>query len=221
MLNGANYILVLDYFSRFPEVVKLTSTTTSSDVNALKSISSRHGVPQTVVSDNGPQYASHEFARFVREYDFSHKTSSPHFPQSNGQAERTVQTVKKLLQDSVDPYMALLCYRATPLPWCDLSPSELLMGRHLRTNLPLLKEGLSPKWPDLERFRRQDTEFKQKQKRDHDSRHKSLPLPPIPNDTEVWITTDTSREPARVGAPADTPRSYLIDTPRGRIRRNR
>ena len=80
MLNGANYILVVDYFSRFPEVVKLTSTTTSSIVNALKSIFSRHGVPQTVVSDNGPQYASHEFARFAREYDFSHKTSSPHFP---------------------------------------------------------------------------------------------------------------------------------------------
>ena len=116
MLNGANYILVVDYFSHFPEVVKLTSTTTSSIVNALKFIFSRHGIPQTVVSDNGPQYASHEFARFAREYDFSHKTSSPHFPQSNGQAERTVQTLKKLLQDSVDPYMALLCYRATLLP---------------------------------------------------------------------------------------------------------
>ena len=163
MLNGLNYILLIDYFSRYPEVVELTSTS-GSIITALKSIFSRHGVPEVLVSDNGPQYASQEFTCFARKYDFAHVTSSPHFPQSNGQAERTV---KKLLGDSEDPYTALLCYRATPLPWCNLSPSELLMGRRLRTNLPVRKEELQPKLLDMEIFQQQDKAFK-KQKKDHD-----------------------------------------------------
>ena len=97
-----------------------------------------HGVPETVVSDNGPQYSSLEFAEFTKEYGFNHVTSSPYFPQSNGQAERTVQTVKKnLLKDSTDHHMALLTYRSTPFPWCNLSPAELLMGRRIRSNIPL------------------------------------------------------------------------------------
>ena len=125
---------------------KGVQTTTASIVSALKSIFSRHGIPQVLVSDNGPQYASQEFTSFAREYDFTHVTSSPHFPQSNGQAERTVQTMKKLLDDSEDPYMALLCYRATPLPWCSVTQNE----------------ELSPQWPDLEDFRCQDKAFKQK-----------------------------------------------------------
>lgn len=94
MLKGATYLVLVDYFSRYPEVVKLTSTTSHSVIEALKPIFSRHGVPETMVSDNGPQYASQEFAEFAQLYDF---TSSPYFPQSNGQAERTVQTLKKNL----------------------------------------------------------------------------------------------------------------------------
>ena len=207
-LNGVNYIVVVDYFSRYPDVIKLSSTTSSSIVSALKSIFSRHGVPQVLVSDNGPQYASQEFASFARQYGFSHITSRPHFPQSNGQAERTVQTVKRLLHNSEDPYMALLCYWATPLPWCETSPSELLMGRRLRSNLPIREEELRPKWPDLENFRYRDKAFKQKQ--DHDHRHRATPLPPIPNDTEVWVTTDGRETPGKVIAPSDTPISYLV-----------
>jgi hypothetical protein len=91
--------------------------------------------------------------------------------------------------------MALLYYQATPLSWCDMTPVELLMGRHLRTNLPVLTEELSPKLPDLESFRRQDKAFKQKQKGDYDRRHRSLPLQPIPNDTQVWVTTEKRNTP--------------------------
>lgn len=57
------------------------------------------------------------------------KQPRPHFPQSNGQVERAVQTMEKLLQKSNDPYLALLNYWATPLHWCGFSPAELLMGR--------------------------------------------------------------------------------------------
>lgn len=86
-INGVNYLLIVDYFSRYPEVIKLSSTTSSSVIKVLKSIFSRHGILGTLVIDNGHQYTSQEFTDFSKLYDFTHITSSSHFPQSNGQAE--------------------------------------------------------------------------------------------------------------------------------------
>jgi len=83
MLNGTTYLILSDYFSRFPEVIKLTHTTSTSVISALKSVFSRkNGIPEEIVSDNGPQYASQEFSNFSREYNFQHTTSGPHFPQA-------------------------------------------------------------------------------------------------------------------------------------------
>ena len=115
-IDGTHYLLTVDYFSRYPEVVQLKTTTSATVITALKRVFSRHGVPETVRSDNGPQYSSQEFAEFASSYEFQHITSSPKFPQSNGEAERMVQTVKKMLKKPQDHYMALLSYRATPLP---------------------------------------------------------------------------------------------------------
>ena len=108
VLNGVSYLLIVDYFSRFPEIIKMKTTTSASIIEALKTIFSRHGIPESLISDNGPQYASQEFTNIARSYNFCHVMSSPHFPQSNGQAERTVRTIKKLLKESDDPHMALL-----------------------------------------------------------------------------------------------------------------
>ena len=145
-LNGANYLVVVDYFSRYPEVQKLNSTTSNTVITLLKSIFARFGIPETFVSDNGPQFASQSFKDFADTYSFQHVTSSPLFAQSNGQAERTVQTVKKMLRDSNDPYMAILTYRSTPFPWCKRSPAELLMGRRLRGNIPVLTHQIGASW---------------------------------------------------------------------------
>ena len=220
-LNGANYVIVTDYFSRFPEVVKLTTTTSGSIISTLKSIFSRFGIPEEAVSDNGPQYASREFQDFGKAYNFKHTTSSPHFPQSNGHAERAVQTVKKLLKGSDDPYMSLLSYRSTPLPWCGLSPAELWMGRQVRSNIPQTSDTLKPQWPYLGDFRQSNQKLKAKQKANYDSSHGPRPLAEIPDDTTVWVTTENQHSPGRVAAHADAPRSYLVQTPVGQIRRNR
>ncbi|KAJ8346672.1 hypothetical protein SKAU_G00280730 [Synaphobranchus kaupii] len=95
----------------------------------------RHGIPETVVTDNGPQFTGGDKKVFAADYGFDHVTSSPRYPQSNGEAERAVQTVKNLLKKAADPYRALLAYRATPLS-NGYSPAQLLMGRRLRTTLP-------------------------------------------------------------------------------------
>ena len=131
---NTTYILVVDYFSRYVEILKLSTTTSASIIVALKTIFSRHGIPETLVTDHGPQYSSEEFCCFSVSYDFTHATSSPYYPRGNGESERAVKTVKNFLKDSNDPHIAVLTYRATPLPWCGISPAELLMGRKPRTS---------------------------------------------------------------------------------------
>lgn len=118
-IKGKQYLLVVDYFSRYPEVIQLSLTTSATIITALKSIFSRQGIPEKVRSDNSPQYSSQEFARFASSYEFSHITSSPRFPQSNSQVERMVKMVKNMLQKPGDLHMAMLSYRSTPLPWCN------------------------------------------------------------------------------------------------------
>ena len=220
-LHGVKYLLVVDYFSRYPEIIKLSSTVSTNIIAALKAIFSRHGIPEILRSDNGPQYSSVEFSQFVKTYGIRHVTSSPCYPQSNGQAERTVQTAKRLLQRSVDPFLALLSYRATPLPWCNLSPAELLMGRRLRTTLPQTDDLLIPKWPYLPEFKHLNKEFKNRQRNDFNRHHRVRELPPIPDDSEVWVSSEGEPIPGTVVSTAPTPRSYIIDTPNGEVRRNR
>lgn len=84
---------MVDYFSHYPEVIQLTSTTSASLINAMKSVFSRFGIPSTLVSDNGPQFVSSEMKKFASTYRFEQVTSSPYFPQSNGLAERGVRTM--------------------------------------------------------------------------------------------------------------------------------
>ena len=115
-LKGFTYLLVADYYSRFVEVQKLTTTTSSSIVTQLKAIFARFGIPATLITDNGPQFDSQHMKEFAQAYEFQHATTSPYYPQANGLAERMVKTVKKLLEHSEDAYKALLSYRATPLP---------------------------------------------------------------------------------------------------------
>lgn len=89
----------------------VSNRTTADDVIVhTKSIFARHGITEIVVSDNGPQYSSEAFAKFTHEYQFEHVTSSPYHPQSNREAKRAVQTVKRLLKKEGDPYLALLSY---------------------------------------------------------------------------------------------------------------
>ena len=195
----------------------MNSTTSTCTIAALKNIFARHGIPEIVRSDNGPQCSSHEFSDFAKSYQFQHITSSLLFPQSNGQVERSVQTVKKLLNKSEDICQALLSYRSTPLPWYNLSPGELLMGRKLRTLLPLTDQHLIPQWSYLPQFKTANQQFKGKQKRDYDRRHRATEIPLIPDDSEVWVTSGNEVTRGRIVSSAPAPRSYLVDMPSGTI----
>ena len=95
------------------------------------------------------------------------------------------------------------------------------MGRWLQSTLPQSNNSFLPAWSYLEKFREQDHKFKREQERQYNKCHRTQQLPELPNDTAVWITTDSETERGTVRSPAGTPRSYQVDTPTGTIRRNR
>ena len=137
VLDGTQYCLVTDFYSKYPEVINLgQSSTTKSVVNSLKTVFSRHGIPQTLVTDNGPCFASHEFKKFVQDWEFRHVISSLLYPRSNGMAEKNVQTMVSIMRKAEDPYLALLEYRTTPIDGIGLSPAQMLMGRRLNSKIP-------------------------------------------------------------------------------------
>ena len=112
-LDNLNYLIVVDDFSHYIKVAAMQKTTKSHQViRALKAIFARHGIPEEVRSDNGPQYVSAEFIHLAKEWGFKHTTSSPCFPRSKGEAKHTVETTKSLLKKEKDPSKGLLAYRS-------------------------------------------------------------------------------------------------------------
>nr|XP_040573884.1 uncharacterized protein K02A2.6-like [Lepeophtheirus salmonis] len=124
------YVIVVDYYSRFIEVTELTNQRASAVIMELKRIFARHGVPEILVSDNGPCYSSQEFSRFAKEWGFEQRFSAPKQPHQNGLAERGVQTVKNFLKKNGEIDRALLAYRAAPLQ-NGQTPAKLLYNREL------------------------------------------------------------------------------------------
>ena len=140
-----------------------------------------------MISDNGPQYTSEAYEEFAKEYQFDHKTSSPYYPQSNGEAERGVKTIKGLLKKCDDPYLALLAYRTTPTLGGRYSPSELLMNRLPRTTVPSTIEQRRPRIPDIDEVREKDEKEKKRQKENYDSHHGAKEQRPLISGEMVWL----------------------------------
>ena len=135
------YLLVVDYTSRFPIVRRLKSMSAQNITEQFQSIFSEYGWPDTLVSDNGPCYTAEMFTNLMKEYAMNHITSSPHYPQSNGLAEKFVQIVKNLFykakEEGVDINKYLMIYCNTPLTCTSKSPIQMLQQRSARSQLPM------------------------------------------------------------------------------------
>ena len=131
-LGNKIYLLAIDYFSQ--------NRTSDTVITHVKSMFARHGIPEQVISDNGPQFSSEFFRLFAREYSFSHTTSSPDI--SSLMAEKGVWTVKDLLIKAIesgnDPYLALLSYRSSPLA-CGYSLSYLWEQKNSASGFPVYR----------------------------------------------------------------------------------
>ena len=134
-----DYLITTDYLSGYFEIDRLPSKRIADVIYCLKQQMARHGVPTILVSDNSP-FGAKEFRAFAERYEFSHVTSSPRYPQSNGRAERSVQIARRLMTKAVesqaDPFLALLAWRNTPSEQLSASPAQLMFGRRTRTLLP-------------------------------------------------------------------------------------
>lgn len=176
--NGKKYLISVDYYSKFMEVQKLNSETSFTVIDALKKIFSTHGIPDSLVSDNGPCFNSSEFKNFCKKWQFRHITTSPHYPQSNGQVERFVQTIKntlkKCLQSGNDFYLALLELRNTPIGPNLPSPAQLIFSRRLKTTIPVKDNLLKPKIQPLSNMRNKLIDRQNIQKKYFDRNSKQL-----------------------------------------------
>jgi len=145
-VNGSMYLVVVCAYSKYPEIIKMKSTTSTATIAALRELFSRHGLCEVLVSDNGPQFVSQEFEMFCMNNGILHKTSAVYKPATNGQAERVVRILKTAVKQAllthrdVDAVIAnyLLVYRTTPHATTGEVPSVLLMGRRLRTRHDLM-----------------------------------------------------------------------------------
>ena len=138
------------------------------------------------MSDNWPQFSAEEFNKVARKYGFHHKPSSPKFPQSNGEAERAVKTVKTIWNKSNNISLELLAYRSTPLE-NRYSPAQQLMGRNIRTTVPIIPKELYPHLPDHSKLQKKEREMKERLKKNFDSHHKARCLKPLDSGVCVWL----------------------------------
>lgn len=209
------YLIVTDYFSRFFEIFELNSLTENVIIEKVKELFSRYGICETFRSDNGPQFKE-SFKRFSQEYNFVHVTSSPYYSQSNGLAENAVKIAKSLIKKNCKQIdKALLAYRTTPLE-NGFSPAELLMGRKLRSHLPLISHKLET--TNTKKICRKENVIKDKQAYYYNKRHRTKPLSDLNVGDNVWMIDKRIYGTITEVLPY---RSYIIETNQGQYRRNR
>ena len=224
--KGWSYLVIVDYFSNFPELCHLSDTHSTSVITKVKATFSRYGIPKYVVSDNGPQFSSFEFAHFANDWDFIHDPSSLKYPKLNGTAENAIKIVKGLLKKAdkhkEDPYLALIAHHSTPSSSDNKSPYEKLFGHAMRTTLPDLRNMRKSKnIPASNLPAKFQPKYSDKQRYYYNSSAKELP--DIPVGSTVRIRKDNSwPTKAKVIAKAQSPRSYFVKTEEGNtLRRNR
>ena len=140
------FMLIVDAHSKWPEIIEMPCTTASKTIEELRKLFSAYGLPEQVVTDNGPQFIAEEFAAFLRQNGIKHLKCTPYHPSSNGAVERLVQLFKKSLKASESDGRTLsqrlssflLTYRITPHATTNATPCELFLKQSLRTRLDLL-----------------------------------------------------------------------------------
>ena len=188
-MNGFYYFIVVDSYSKWPEIMQTKSITSEKTIDMLDEIFTRHGFPEELVSDNGTQFTSSSTKEFCAEKGIKQIFTAPYSPMSNGQAERFVDTFKRSFKKMEEERgslqqklrVFLRSYRNTPARALDNKcPAEVLMGRRLRSQLDLLKPTATVNAVNASAYTR-------KMKDDYDQHHGATPRSFKPEDT-VYAT---------------------------------
>ena len=171
-VQGKMILVVIDSHSKWIEAFPTDTSTSQKVIELSRTLFAQFGIPELIVTDNGPCFVSEEFATFLSRNGIKHITSAPFHPATNGLAERAVQIVKKGLKKEKEGSMAsriarvLITYRTTPQNTTGVSPCELLQGRRIRTRLDLLKPSVTE--------RVEQRQLQQKLSHDSGAREKSF-----------------------------------------------
>ena len=146
--TGEYLLVVVDYFSRFFEVSVTKSVTSGKMISCLEVMFATHGLPLSIKTDNGPQFVSEEFEVYLKDNNIEHRTSTPLWPQANGEVERQNRSLLKAMRVAhsegrdwrKELQKFLLGYRSTPHTTTGVSPAKLLFGREIRSKLPGVEE---------------------------------------------------------------------------------
>ena len=147
---GSMWLIYIDAFSKYAGVIPMKRTLAGDVVNKLTPLFAMFGLPEVIVTDNGPQFRALEWKTFMIRNAIRHVTGAPYHPQTNGEAERFVQTFKHARRVTSDSKLTLVGrmhkflfdYRSTPHAVTGRSPAEMMFGRNLRTRFDLLRPDL-------------------------------------------------------------------------------
>ncbi|XP_038055831.1 uncharacterized protein K02A2.6-like [Patiria miniata] len=222
-VNGQNYCVLVDLYSEYIDLRALEDVTSESLIKELKPVFATHGIPHTLITDNGSNYVS---TLCANDWDFEHTTSSPYYSKSNGKAESAVKIAKGLVtkaaKDKSDVWKAILEWRNTTTPGMSSSPAQRLMSRRTRSFLPCKSSLYKPRHR-VEAVTEQVVTKRQTAKLYHDRTAKSLP------DLVVGQLVRAKTRPKVEGSPWTpgvikakvAPRSYIVEVGSNCYRRNR
>ena len=191
------FLISVDAHSKWPEVVEMSNTSAQKTIDELRKLFAVYGLPEQIVTDNGPQFTANEFIHFLKENSVKHIRCFPYHPSSNDAAKRFVRTFKQAmksghsdgrsLQHRLDNF--LLTYKITSHATTNEAPSILFQGRSLRTRLDLII-------PNLQKTV-SDKQADQKSNHDRHSLPRDLETPPEPTSAsapqaEPSVTSDSS-----------------------------
>ena len=209
-LTGVNYLVIADRFTGWPEIFRQNGKAMTL-VRTCRNLFAQFGVPEEVSTDGGPPFDSHEWKRFLLQWDVKIRKSSANYPQSNGRAELAVKSCKRMLRSNTDSNgnldtakvtKALLQYRNTPITGLGMSPAYMLFGRQLRDALPIcpspsaLQGRPGSVWSDIRQRREKASAKKHEESAEYYDAHKS-PLPPLSVGDSVSIQNRSGTHPLR------------------------
>ena len=217
--DGKKYLMVVDYYSRFPVIRLLDNMTSHAVCNHFTSVLAEYGLPATIISDFGSQYISERFKTKCKLSGIILRFSSPYHHQANSLAERTIGTCKSLLKKALEknecPYTALWMYRTTPLDDQMPSPHELLFGRKPQTTLPSTRSTLKSKHPNDDLHQEANQKRQERQAEFYDRKtgsdkrilHNMEPVFVRNTLKNTWQPVIVLNRPQ----PTERPRTYTVD----------
>lgn len=226
--GGQQFLITVDCYSDWPDIFLMgTDTTASALIRAVRTLFCRTAAPDVFWSDEGTQFMSAPFQKFLQEWGVQHKTSSPRYPQSNGKAEAAVKSMKKLISgawrgrslDHERLLRALMQYRNTPCDRDGKSPAQKLYGRPIQDSLPAHRRSFAPEWQKVTEDQEQRNYEESLDKTQSSYDRCAKPLPDLVVGSHVAVQNPVSKLFNIYGTVVNVGphRRYSVKTSSGRI----